>query len=442
MNKHNNKFEAVVKAFTQGTVPQGPSDDLVRQTLERIEQTKTNPLLERILKMKPITKIAAAAIIIVGISAIFLFPTGGQSIALAAVYDKVLQSQAFMYKVSMTMNGTMVEGAPSQNMESEGIVTISTKYGMKMKSTIHMLNKNKTMTQEMYFLPCEKKVIQIIPSEKAYVTMAFSEDLLQKTKEQNNDPREMIKKIMKTEYTDLGFSEIDGIKVQGFQTTDPAYAGNMCDEVNAAIWVDVETWLPVRSEFTMRVADTLNMKGEMYDYVWNAMVQADDFVPVIPEDYKSMGNIELPKMDENAAIEGLRLFADLTGTYPEKIDMMSIMKSIGKIKNSETEAAIEFKKQMNATKTEEEKAQVMMEKMVPLQSLGMFYATLMQGKKDPAYYGDVVTPDDTDAVLMRWKNDDGTYTVIFGDLTSVEMEYEDLIVIEPEPLPESVEPMP
>jgi hypothetical protein len=41
---------------------------------------------------------------------------------------------------------------------------------------------------------------------------------------------------------------------------------------------------------------------------------------------------------------------------------------------------------------------------------------LVQDKKEPAYYGESVTPADTDKVLLRWKTLDNGYRVIFGDL--------------------------
>ena len=436
MTNEHTILDRAVKALAENAIPKGPSEDLVRQTLEQIENQQTTiPFVERSITMKSISKFVAAAIVIVGISALFLFNSGPGSIALADVYARVQQAQAFMYKMSMTMNGTFMEGTPPQNMESEGAVTISTEYGVKMENTIHLVDQDKTMTQQMYFLPIEKKMIQVMPSEKAYVTMAFSEDMLEKVKEQNNDPRDMLKKMMESECANLGYSEIDGVKVQGFQTTDPAYTGGMFDNVNATIWVDVKTWLPVRSEFSMTMGDA-KMDMVAYDYIWNAVVHAEDFEPVIPEDYKSMGNIEMPKMDENAAINGLRFYAEMTDSYPEKIDLMNLMSSIGKMKDSQTEAAIEFKKQIKAAANEEEKAQMAIKQMAPLQSLGMFYATLMQEKKDPMYYGNRVTPADTDAVLMRWKLDNGKYKVIFGDLSSVEMEYNDLVKIEPQPVSE------
>jgi hypothetical protein len=46
----------------------------------------------------------------------------------------------------------------------------------------------------------------------------------------------------------------------------------------------------------------------------------------------------------------------------------------------------------------------------------MMYTTLEKDGKDPAYYGDRVSAESPDAVLFRWKIDDDTYRVVFGDL--------------------------
>jgi len=58
-----------------------------------------------------------------------------------------------------------------------------------------------------------------------------------------------------------------------------------------------------------------------------------------------------------------------------------------------------------------------METMRPLQSPGWFHIMLVTDKKEPAYYGQSVTPEDIDAVLMQWKVSDDEYRVIFGDLS-------------------------
>ena len=45
-----------------------------------------------------------------------------------------------------------------------------------------------------------------------------------------------------------------------------------------------------------------------------------------------------------------------------------------------------------------------------------FYEKLVEDSKDPAYYGQTVTPKDTTKVLMRWRVSDNEYRVILGDL--------------------------
>jgi hypothetical protein len=52
----------------------------------------------------------------------------------------------------------------------------------------------------------------------------------------------------------------------------------------------------------------------------------------------------------------------------------------------------------------------------PIAGAGGFYMLLSLQDKDPAYYGDRITPKDYDQVLMRWKVSDNEYRVIFGSL--------------------------
>ena len=71
-----------------------------------------------------------------------------------------------------------------------------------------------------------------------------------------------------------------------------------------------------------------------------------------------------------------------------------------------------------------------MDIMRPVQSLGMFYMTLVQGKKEPVYYGDKVVAADSNTVLMRWKISDNEYRVIYGDLTAENVSTEQLAELE------------
>lgn len=70
------------------------------------------------------------------------------------------------------------------------------------------------------------------------------------------------------------------------------------------------------------------------------------------------------------------------------------------------------------------------EMMRPVQSLSIFYMTLVQEKKEPVYYGEVVGPADADKVLLRWKLLDTEYRVIYGNLTAETVSAEKLAELE------------
>jgi hypothetical protein len=293
------------------------------------------------------------------------------------------------------------------------------------------------MNQQWYILPNEKVMIMVTPQQKKYTRMEFDDDLLARMKKQNNDPREMIKQIMACEYTELGRSVIDGIEVEGFQTTDPAWAGGAgaMESVKVTLWVDVETWLPVRAEMDFKVNEQMQMHGVIYDYQWDVQADASQFEPVIPEDFTAFpaDGMKMPGMTEEAAIEGLKFFAEISGKYPENLNLMNLMQEFGKLKDSQSPAAEQMRQKLKHAQSDEEKATQIMDMMRPFQSLGMFYMTLVRDKKDPAYYGESVGPDDADAVLLRWKVSDDQYRVIYGDLTAQNVSAEQLAQLENPP---------
>ena len=60
----------------------------------------------------------------------------------------------------------------------------------------------------------------------------------------------------------------------------------------------------------------------------------------------------------------------------------------------------------------------------------MMYTTLEKEGKDPAYYGDKVSSESPEAVLFRWKINDSTYRVVFGDLSTRDVGPQELAELE------------
>ncbi|MHC4146751.1 MAG: hypothetical protein ACYSUD_18510, partial [Planctomycetota bacterium] len=224
---------------------------------------------------------------------------------------------------------------------------------------------------------------------------------------------------------------------EGFQTTDPAWAGSAgaMESVKVTLWVDVETWLPVRAEMDFKMNEQMQMSGVIYDYQWDVQADAIDFEPVIPEDFTALptDGMKMPSITEEAAVEGLKFFAEIAGQYPKQLNLVNLMQEFAKLKDSDTPAAEQLRQKLKEAQSQDEQAMQAMDMMRPVQSLGMFYMTLVQDKKDPGYYGESVGPDDADAVLLRWKVSDDEYRVIYGDLTAQNVSTEQLAQLESPP---------
>ncbi|MHC4425516.1 MAG: hypothetical protein ACYSYV_05395 [Planctomycetota bacterium] len=427
MNDQN--IEQILKNLGSEDVPpdvhkiaEETSEDFSKTLMQTREQ-KHHILGEHIMKSK-ITKLAAAAVIVIAVLAVLPFFSGdGSGVILADVLEKVEQAQVFIYRMKMTMTGAMMSDKPAGKKEMESTVTVSSQYGMKMEMTMTDADTGQEeINQQMYMLPDQKVMIIVTPEQKKYTRMEFDEDLLARMKKQNNDPRETIKQIMSCEYTELGRSMIDDIEVEGFQTTDPSWAGaaGPMESVKVSLWVDVESWLPVRTEMDLKMNEQTQMSAVIYDFQWDVQADATDFEPVIPEDFTAFptDGVKMPSMTEEAAIEGLALFAEFAGKYPQTLNLMTLMQETVKLKDSQSPAAEQFRQKLEQAESGEQRAAELMEMMRPIQSLGGFYMTLVQDKKEPAYYGESVGPDNADAVLLRWKVSDDQYRVIYGDLTT------------------------
>jgi hypothetical protein len=406
---------------------------IVREQSARLKsarQAGAGLRLRRLIMKSTIAKVAVAAVVVVvGVGALTLW-TGTKGVVLADVLTQVQQITAYMYQMTMTIGGKGPTGIP-MNQNIQASVLIARDFGMKNTMDMTDPNGGKTMRQEQYILPQEGAMFMVMPNEKKYIRMELNDTLLEKIREQNYDPGTMLARVIDCRYQSLGRSVIGGVEVEGFQTTDPNYLAGMGGQVNVTVWVDVRTRLPVRMEMDMTV-DQMQIHGVTDDFRWNVAARAADFQPVIPDDYTTLpgGPTKMPAMDEQGAIAGLKLFADLTGRYPEKLDLMSLMTELGKRRDG---ALPPIARQMaEGTKglSEDERTKKMIDIMMPIQGAGMFYLLLTQEKKEPVYYGNVVTPGDITQVLLRWKTGENEYRVIFADLHAATVTAEQLAQLE------------
>ena len=104
--------------------------------------------------------------------------------------------------------------------------------------------------------------------------------------------------------------------------------------------------------------------------------------------------------------KGLMLCANLNGTYPEKLDMMTLMSQMESADANDLAAMQhltedkDLPREERATKFDERDKRMVerADAMISIQGTVMFYMTLAEEGKDPAYYGKTVTPADADQV--------------------------------------------
>ncbi len=419
-----------------------------QRVLEEMARPQTHPdnLWRKVMKSN-LTKFAIAAIVMIAAAAGFFWMGDGARLAWAEVAARVEQAGAFSYRMLIQMEGGAVAGMPGGMPEMEGHFLISPEFGMKGE----MSSAGKVM-QKMYVSAAEKGAVILLPEAKKIMRMQFSEDLLAKMQQENNDPRYMFSQIMNCEYVELGRQVINGVEAEGIRTTDPKYGMGMFQKVSVEIWADVQRGWPVLMEMDVAMdspmgGGPMNTHMVMDDFQWNLEVTAADFTPEIPEDYTAMPDMQVPAMTEEAAIEGLQIYAEIDGRYPKKLDLMSISAELGKLVVKKGKENI-GNKQGSDSKDFTEETEKLMPQMMKIQGIAMFYMAMTQEGRDPKYYGAVVEPGDADTILMGWRRDDGQYEVIYGDLSqgtvAPEMMPEEPVILE-EPnaeAPENLTPPP
>jgi len=263
--------------------------DVTRARQEITKNASSAPeSIWRIVTKSPLAKVTVAAVLtIAGLTGLFLLKSTGSGIALADVLDRIEQTKAYRYEMSMTVTGHYIDGKPI-HLEAHFTALASREYGVRIKCETSPLPINgQRINQEMYILPSQRTITTLMPDDKTYSQIEFDETSLERMSREYNDPRFVVRQILACKHTRLGKSVIDGVEVERFQTTDPSFFGNAFGqaETKIEIWVDVGTHLPMRLELEANKDDTVRIHALAYDFQWDVSVDAAEFEPVIPDDY-------------------------------------------------------------------------------------------------------------------------------------------------------------
>jgi len=323
------------------TVGSETDEKILGNALEHLGQIglpavpETWPSVWRTIMKSPLTKLAAAAVVVIACGiGLSLWRTTGSGIALADVLARVEQVKAYRFTRSMYFWREKVTGKDPNKPYMRATFLISQEYGWRGKTEHLDPNGGESTFNEYWILPQKNTTIAISHKEKKYTRKERDDGFFERIQKANSsitDPHTFLEQMLKTKYESLGRSTMDGIAVEGFRTTDPnsllgtsSSNSGPSKRLDQKLWVDVKTRLPVRCDATW--VDLDQMKNEkkyerhvLDDFQWDVPVAAADFEPVVPEGYASWVVKYPTHVTEEIAIQGLKLLVELLGKYPENI---------------------------------------------------------------------------------------------------------------------------
>ncbi len=366
----------------------------------------------------PLTKMSIAAILLVAL--IILFSgTGQSSIAWGKLLDRLAQMD-YTYHHQWII--TQEQGEPAV---IESVISKSQEYGIRQDilwageafSTVYIPRDSNSM-------------IQLLHSNRQVITTVMNPEQMDEI-QLKTDPSLWIKQAMEFQHRLLDPQDLDGITVEGIEVTDSNYMAVLFEESSAHIWVNVETQLPERIEINGTSEQgklSIDMIASQFD--WEAQLNAQVFEPNIPADYQHSTPMNATD-SRQAGIQSLRDYATLTrGQYPAQLSIMSFMReavmAIALERFTDPNAVYPTNAKMPLTSKD-------VQRLAGFKHMGVFYGELMADCNDVVYYGDHVMAQHSDMILLRWRDKQDSYQVIFGNLEAAQVTFDELAVLEQDP---------
>jgi hypothetical protein len=278
-------IEDIKKFYQNAAMKTNPRmDEILLKKLLAAHETKINtpsaaaePKIRRTLMKSPITKFAAAAVIIIAVT-LGLFEFSGTGTTSGVVWAKVLekteQISALVYDMTIEID----------QPGGENFVVLIRNYVAREFGTRADTYIDGKLSKIMYILPNQKVGYRVYVDRKKYRRYELSDAEMAR----GRDPEELrtcLKNIQSGDYTKLGRAEINGVVVEGVEYNGPDMSGEDCF---MQVWVDVETQLPVQIIMEMLGNEGGQMRQHKYlmeNFEWNASLDETTFEPNIPDDY-------------------------------------------------------------------------------------------------------------------------------------------------------------
>jgi hypothetical protein len=206
----------------------------------------------------------------------------------------------------------------------------------------------------------------------------------------------------------LGIKVTGGKEAKGF-AIDARKVDPDASPGRVEVWVDALSNLHVLIRYEVKQGNQ-SVVLRMDDFKWDVELDPKLFEATPPEGYAEIKGALTPPDAQVAAItKALGIFAEFSGGHYPRVKMV-----YGDVTRDELIRLSGVEWPPNPQQMRDKKVRKIYDSAQGFAWLN----GILRDNADASYYGKTVGPDDKDKVLLRWKQDDGLYTVIFGDLRS------------------------
>ena len=374
------------KALAQSNLEKDVMNQVIREQNVRLKATTraTDALkIRRTIMKSPVTKIAAAAVIIV--AALGINYIMAPSVTWAQVIEPILNARTVIFDLILGTDET-------------GTVSHEIVVGSRMRRNMSNM-PNMTMIIDID----NAQLLALDTEAKTAVYADMEGDVGDRTRSYIKFVRQIIKQLQDGQVEKLDEKVIDGQKAIGF-------VGKGQNE-KVTIWADPETALPIRIEAEIGQEFSFTMKNFEFDAAVDESLMSMD----VPDGYTLQEtNIDLGNTTEADFVESLKIWAEIIGdgTFPESIGTQSAM----------AQMPVLIQK-VAAMQVSEEKGTEIGTSFAK----GMLFHQTLEGQGEWNYAGASVKLGDADTAIF-WYQPQGsqTYRVIYGDLSVKDVEAENL----------------
>ena len=385
MFKDESEFRKVINRLNIDTESnQNHRDGLRRQMLSVFNEAKQQSqkpatpksALRRTIMKSPITKLAAAAVIIIALL-IGLQYFGGSINMTGTAYAEVVERLQNAITMTYTSSGTTE-------------IEIAFKKPGYMRTT--MSGDYVTVIDWS-----RGKGLSTLPTRKQFIEMEMS-NLPHDPAQQQFNVIEKLRTLPDRADEELGTSEINGRVLQGFRVAE--------EDVTNTVWIDPQTRELVRVETEFINAPAMNVV--MTDFQFDIELDDSLFSLTPPEDYTRLEvQADVSAVAEQDMIEFLRAWSSWTkdNTFPPTLNPMELQKV-----SMEMEQRDEFGKGQTTDQQRKQDAMTMYH--------GIMFLMQLPADSNWRYAGENVKFGDAGTAIF-WYCPEGseTYRIIYGDLS-------------------------